>query len=259
VEIASTQIAAWVGAFLWPFARIGGMLAVAPVFGARIMPMRVRLIFALVLTWVVQPSIHALPGVDPLSPVGALVVLHQLLVGVAMGFVLQLAFAALMFGGQILAASMGLGFAAMVDPQNGIQVPTIGQYYLILAILLFFAADGHLLLIRLVAGSFLTLPVDAAGLSADTLWYLASWGAVVFSGGVLIALPAATAVLITNLAFGVATRLAPQLNIFAVGFPVAMLVGFGAMMLTLPELLPRIGQLLEQSFDHVRILSATRP
>ena len=235
------------------------MLAVAPVFGARIMPMRVRLMFALVLTWVVQPFIQALPGVDPLSPAGALVVLHQLLVGVAMGFVLQLAFAALMFGGQVLAMSMGLGFAAMVDPQNGIQVPMIGQYYLILAILLFFAADGHLLLIQLVAGSFLTLPLDAASLSADTLWYLASWGAVVFSGGLLIALPAATAVLITNLAFGVATRLAPQLNIFAVGFPVAMLVGFGAMMLTLPELLPRIGQLLEQSFDHLRTLSVASP
>jgi flagellar biosynthetic protein FliR len=259
VEIVSTQIAAWIGAFLWPFARIGGMLSAAPVFGARIMPMRVRLIFALMLTWVVQPFINALPSVDPLSLPGALVVLHQLLIGIAMGFVLQLAFAALMFGGQILAMSMGLGFAAMVDPQNGIQVPMIGQYYLILAILLFFAVDGHLLLIQLVASSFLSLPLGAASVSADTLWNLAAWGAVVFSGGLLIALPAATAVLITNLAFGVATRLAPQLNIFAVGFPVAMLIGFGAMILTLPELAPRMGQLLAQSFDQVRILSAAPP
>lgn len=252
----TSQIAGWIGEFVWPFMRIGAMLMVMPVFGGRLVPARVRVLMAVALAAVMVPVIPPVPAVDPLSAEAVAIAVQQLLIGLVMGFMLQLVFSALVIGGHAIAMSMGLGFASMVDPQNGVNVPVIGQYYVTLATLLFLALDGHLVLISVLAESFHQLPIAAHGLSRDVFWTLANWGTRMFAGGILIAVPALIALMLTNIAFGVVSRAAPQLNVFGVGFPVTLTFGFVVIYLTLSNLLPQFQTLLTDAFTLLSSLEA---
>jgi flagellar biosynthetic protein FliR len=257
LSITSIELNAWVGSVLWPLMRIGAMLFAAPVFGARLVPVRVRIALSLILAWVLAPMVASdIAGIEPLSAAGLLVSVQQVLIGLAMGFTLQMVFAALVIAAQSMAMGMGLGFATAVDPQNGVQVPVIGQYYIVMATLLFLALNGHLVMIQVLIDSFRSLPVGMIGLSQDGLWSLVGWGSRMFAGAVLIALTAMTAMLLVNLAFGVMSRAAPQLNIFGVGFPVMMGAGFVVLMLSLPTLTPHVTDLLMDAFDLMGFLVA---
>jgi flagellar biosynthetic protein FliR len=247
-ELGAGQLSALVSAYFWPFIRIGAMLAAMPIFGSRTMPVRLRVVFAAVLTALLAPALPDPPAVDVLSGVGLLITLQQVLIGVAMGFVLHMVFSALQQAGEKIAMSMGLGFAFMVDPQNGINTPVVSQYYSILATLLFLALDGHLVAIDILAQSFALLPVGVEGISREALWQLALWGSFMYAGAVLIALPAVAAIMIVNVALGVITRAAPQLNIFAVGLPMTLMLGFVLMLVTLPSVLPQLTDLLGEAF-----------
>jgi len=194
--------------------------------------MRVRAGLALILTLVILPSLEPMPLVDPLSLDGVLITFQQFMIGVAMGFFVVMAFNAVTMAGEAIAITMGLGFALMNDPQNGAQVPMLSQFYLVLAMLLFLALDGHHAVLMLLNSNFVLLPVGAP-LSADALWILLRWGGTMFFGSLAIALPALAAMLTVNIIMGIITRAAPQLNIFSVGFPITMTVGFFAIMLTL--------------------------
>lgn len=248
----TAQISAWVGDFFWPFMRVGMVFAVAPVFGGQLMPMRVRLLLSLLVTAVVVPVIPAAPMADPLSATGVLIAMQQLLIGLTMGIVLQMVFSALVLAGYTIATGMGLGFASMVDPQNGVNVPVIGQYYTLLATLLFLVLDGHLVLIGVLADSFHSMPVAADGVSRQSLWEVVAWAGRMFAAGVLIALPALVALLITNLAFGVITRTAPQLHLFSIGLPITLTLGFVVMFVSLPQMIPQFGGLLHEGFDMLK-------
>jgi len=178
------------------------------------------------------------------------------MVGLAMGFLLQMTFASVVIAGQTLAMTMGLGFAMSVDPQNGVQVPVLSQLYMIMATLIFLAVDGHLLLIQLLVDSFTLLPVGLSGWRDDFGLDVVLWASQMFKSGLILALPALTAVLLINLAFGVITRAAPQLNIFAVGFPVTILAGFIFILLTIPSVFSLLVEMfdsgLTQAFQLVR-------
>lgn len=247
----STDIGAWVGSYLWPLARIGAMLSVAPILGAQTVPARVRIGLAILLTLVVAP-LASTPRLDPLSLAGLLVTAQQVVIGLAMGFALMLVFAAFIVGGQIFAMQMGLGFAALVDPQRGVQVPVISQFYVLMTTLVFLALDGHLVLVQVLAESFRLLPVGTAGLGAEGLWALVTWGREMFGAAVRIALPAITALMLVNLTFGVMMRAAPQLNIFAVGFPISMTAGFLVMLWMLPSIPLRLEELAAAAFALLR-------
>jgi len=216
---------------------------------------RVRLGVSLVVTALLVPLIPLPPEVDPFSMAGVRITIDQVVIGLAMGFVLRLLFGALELGGQIIATQMGLGFASLVDPQNGVQAPVISVFYNLVGTLLFLALNGHLILLQLLSGSFKTLPVGTHGLSADGLWSLATWAGQMFAGGVLIALPTVAALMIVNLAFGVMTRAAPQLNLFAVGFPISLLLGLIIMLLSLPSLVPQLSRFLDAAFAVIQRLT----
>lgn len=255
LTLSSLQLNTWVAAFLWPFMRIGAMLLAAPVFGARLVPVRVRLALALVLALMMAPLVsQETAAIDPLGAQGLLIGAQQVLIGLATGFILQMAFSAIVIGAQTIAMSMGLGFATAVDPQNGVQVPVLSQYYLTLATLIFLALNGHLLLVQLLVDSFRTLPVGMAGLSANGLWDIVNWGGRMFAGAVLIALTGIASMLLINLAFGVMSRAAPQLNIFGVGFPVMMGAGFIVIMLSLPGLTPHVSSLMQDAWGMLGVL-----
>jgi flagellar biosynthetic protein FliR len=257
MTFTSAELSAWIGAFIWPFARIGALVGIAPVLGSRIVPVRIRLGLALALTAVVAPLVPAPPALDALSAPGVLVMAQQVLIGLAMGFALRMTFGALDLAGQTIGQLMGLGFASMLDPQNGVQVPVVSQFYTLLALLLFLAFNGHLVLIEVLVASFHTLPVGAA-LGPDGLWTLAGWAGQMFAGAVLIALPAIAALVVVNLALGVITRAAPQLNIFAVGFPATLLLGFVVMLVALPGFSGQWQLQLEGTFEALHRLLGGR-
>jgi len=255
---SETVIASYLAGFLWPLMRIGSVFAAAPILSGRQVPARWRAALVVVITWVVMPVLPPVPVVETFSHEALLIAFQQIAIGVLMGFILQLVFAALVFAGQVMAYSMGLGFASMMDPQNGVQVPVVSQFYLILVTLLFLALNGHLILIELVVDSFKTMPVAVDGLSRNTAWDIIIWAGRVFSGGLLMALPVVTALLIINLGMGIITRAAPQLNIFAVGFPMTMMVGFLIMWVTVPDVLHNFSDLMNEGFQviihHMRIV-----
>ncbi|MES9898406.1 MAG: flagellar biosynthetic protein FliR [Sedimenticola sp.] len=248
MSFTEAQLTAWMAAFIWPLIRVGAMIVSAPVFSSRQTPKIYSIGLTLILTWVLIPVIPQPPVVEPLSYQAFIMVLQQVLIGFAIGFVLQMVFAALVFGGQALAYSMGLGFAAMMDPQNGVQVPVVSQFYLILATLLFVTIDAHLVLIEMLAQSFHTFPVSMDGLSRNSLYDIVGWGSRMFSAGLLMALPVMAALLLVNLGLGLIGRAAPQLNIFAVGFPFAIIIGFILVWVTLPNVLGNFQELLEEGF-----------
>lgn len=256
MQFSAADLSAWIGSYLWPLFRIGALLGAVPVIGTRMVPARVRLVLALALTLVLVPVIPAAPAIDPLSIAGLGVTFQQVLIGAAMGFVLSLVFAAFVSAGQLIALQMGIGFASMVDPQHGVEVPVVSQLYIVLVTLVFLSLDGHLALIEVLAESFHTLPVSPAGLTVASMWDLAAAVGRMFSGALTIALPAMVALLLINIAFGVMTRAAPQLNLFTVGFPITLLFGFLVLLLTLPMVAPQLRELLGAEFEQMRRLVA---
>ncbi|MES9825712.1 MAG: flagellar biosynthetic protein FliR [Candidatus Thiodiazotropha endolucinida] len=245
------QFNTWLAAYLWPMVRISAMLVAIPLFSSRQIPARFRLFMMILITLLVAPTLPPQPQADVLSHTGFIILLQQILIGVMMGFILQMVFGALVFGGQVIAYSMGLGFASMVDPANGVQVPVVAQFYLILATLLFLIFNGHLLSIELIADSFDTMPVAMDGLSRNGLLEVVAWGSRLFTGGLLIALPIVGAMLMVNMGMGVVMRAAPQLNIFSIGFPITMLLGFALIWVTLPNVFSVFNELLDEAFQHL--------
>ena len=233
----------------WPFVRISAMLMIAPVYGASSFPVRIRVVVAVLVTAALYPVLEPVKDVDPVSFQGIAILAQQVVIGAAMGFFIQMAFQLLVIAGEAIAMTMGLGFARMMDPQNGVQVPVVAQYFIIVATLLFLSMNGHLLLLQMIIKSFEILPVSDIGMSREGLWQVVSWGSQMFIGAILVAIPAVTALLMVNIAMGVITRAAPQLNIFAVGFPLMLMLGFVLLLLTLPSMLPQFSNQVMNAFD----------
>ena len=164
ISISTGQLELWLAQYIWPFIRIGACFMAAPVFGAQFVPPRVRLLLAAAVTLIVAPLVPP-PQITTFSAAGLVVTFHQVIIGVAIGFGLQLIFDALSMGGQLLSNTMGLGFAFNVDPLRGTGTPVLGQLYMLLVTLTFLAINGHLVLIEILAEGFTTLPV---GTRSDT-------------------------------------------------------------------------------------------
>ncbi len=249
------QLQSLIAALLWPLARISGLMLTAPVLGARTIPARVRVGLALVLTLVLMPLAPSPGKVDPLSLAALITVMQQLVVGAAMGFALKLAFEALSMGGELVASSMGLSFAQTMDPQQGHGAPALGQVYLLLATLIFLAMDGHLELISLLATGMQHGSWQAAMPGGNTLWALLGSASHLFAGAVLVALPAMAALLVVNLGLGATSRAAPAMNLFSIGFPISICLGFIAVWLGLRALPSAFDALQRAAFQLVRAIS----
>lgn len=254
MQITTSELTALVGAWLWPLFRVAGMVMTAPVSGTKSVPAQVRLMMTLAITLVIIPILPQHPPIDLISFSSLFIIVQQVLIGVLLGFTVQLVFSAVITGGQIIAMQMGLGFSVMVDPQNGSQAPVMSQFYVMMTILVYLALNGHLVLIEVLVDSFRTIPVGVDGLNATSFRDVAYWGSQLFAGGLAIALPAVASLLVVNLAFGIMTRAAPQLNLFAIGFPVTMLLGFALVFITLPSAIPQSSGLFTDIFHFLKQL-----
>ncbi|MBO3275766.1 flagellar biosynthetic protein FliR [Pseudomonas schmalbachii] len=256
-ELSNAQIGGWIGSFVWPLFRVAALLMTMPIIGTQLVPTRVRLYLALAICVVLVPSLPPMPQVDALSPRALLLIGWEILIGAMLGFVLQLLFHAFVVAGQIISMQMGLGFASMVDPTNGVSVPVLGQFFTMLVTLLFLAMNGHLVVFEVIAESFVTLPVGE-GLSGNHLWEVAGKLGWVLGAGLLLALPAITALLVVNLAFGAMTRAAPQLNIFSIGFPLTLVLGLVILWIGTADLLAQYQVLASETLQLLRELIRSR-
>jgi|TARA_B110000908_G_scaffold113596_1_gene133277 flagellar biosynthetic protein FliR len=237
-EIDSAAIGGWLGSAMWPFFRIGAFFLAAPIFGTQLVPARVRIVLAFLMTLAIAPNLPPMPVVDAVSVSAFVLTAQQILIGVAMGFSMQIFLQIFVVGGQIIAMHMGLGFASMVDPANGVTVTVLSQFHLMLITLLFVSMNGHLAMIEVLAASFYTLPVGFAFISKTALLDLGGHAGWMFTSAFLLALPAVAALMIVNMSLGVVTRAAPQLNIFSIGFPSMLLLGLCIVWVTMIGYLP---------------------
>lgn len=232
----------------WPFVRISSMFISIPVLSVKALPAKVRVLAALLITYVVFPVLPEIPNIEIFSYQGLLVTIQQLVIGLSTGFVLQMVFAVMLVGGQSIAYSMGLGFSSMVDPATGIQVPVIAQVFVVSSSLMFLAVNGHLLLIEMLVASFTTLPIDVVGFNLNDIWSIVIWSSQMFTGGLLLALPVMSALLFVNISFGVAARAAPQLQIFGVGFPITIMLGMVLIWVSIANTLDVFSDVLSNGF-----------
>ena len=238
LAVTAADLDAWLAGFFYPFVRIAALASSAPLFSHRSIPRPTRIGLAVLVTIVVAPTLPAVPFVSPFSAPGVLLLLQQILIGVAIGFTLQIVFAAVELAGELIGLQMGLSFATFVDAEAD-QAPIVGAFLAVAMLLVFLSLNGHLMLIAGLVDSFRSFPIDGVrGLVAFDPHALVLVGRDLFTLGVTLALPVIAAMLLANLALGVLTRTAPQLNLFAVGFPVTLATGLAMLSLALPYLVP---------------------
>lgn len=245
ISFTDAQVNAWIAAFFWPFFRILALVATSPFFGARGIPASAKIGFAFALTVVIAPLLDPMPAVQPASAFGLYIMAQQLMIGFAMGLAIRIIFSAMEMAGHIMGLQMGLGFATFFDPQNSAQIPVMGQFMGIVAMLLFLAVNGHLLVISALVESFQVMPISIHPLSSEGWKTLVFWGGEIFRAGVWISLPVVAVLMMVNVALAILTRAAPQLNIFAVGFPLTLAVGFVVISLLMNYLLPIFSSMIE--------------
>jgi flagellar biosynthetic protein FliR len=235
LTLSSADLDAMLALFFFPFVRILAWMSFDPLLGNRAVPTRVRVALAMVLAMVVTPM---LPSDTPLrlaSGDGVLILLQQIAIGAALGFALRIVFTAVEYAGQLMGLQMGLSFATLFDPVNGAQTQVVAQFLVLTTALILFSFNGHHLVITALVQSFQEIPIGST-LSAQGFSMLAHWGGVLFAVGLHISLPVTAALLATNLTIGMMSRASPQLNIFAIGFPLTLGVGFLVLYLALSYL-----------------------
>ena len=236
--------------FLWPMLRISALMMSAPIFSLRALNVRMRVLLAAALTWMVYP-LYTWPALDPVSGAGMVEVFNQISIGLIMGLSLQVITAAIVLAGQSVSTAMGLSMASLMDPNLG-NVPVISQFMLIFSTLIFVGLGGHAMLLGLVIDSFSSMPIGKGLLTAGAWAQFVKWSSMIFLGAVLLALPVMVTMLFINIGIGVVTRAAPSLNIFSLGLPVMIVAGFFILVVALPSMGARIEWLWLQGFVQVR-------
>ncbi|MHB1677056.1 MAG: flagellar biosynthetic protein FliR [Sulfuriferula sp.] len=248
ISFSTATLYAWIGAFLWPLTRILGLISAAPVFGHSSVPVTFKIGLGVILAIIVAPNLTHLPDINPASLPGILILIQQFIIGTAMGFVMRLIFMAIDMAGAIIGMTMGLSFASFFDPETAGQTTSISQFLTLLSTLIFLSINGHLILIANLIDSFTTLPIGMWP-GNHIFLQMVNWSGIIFRSGVQLSLPVVAALLITNIALGILTRASPQLNLFGIGFPITIGLGYLAIALSLPYLTVPIELVLQHGLE----------
>ena len=236
LTFTDTQVLAWITPILWPFIRVLALFGAMPVLAQRSVPVRARVALAFLIAFCAQASLPTMPVIALDSAQGFMTVAQQLLIGISLGFAVRIVFAAVEFAGEIVGLQMGLNFAGFFDPATGGQATAMSRFYGVSVSWLFIVMGGHLMLIAAVVQSFHAFPVGPEPFAFLRAVQPQRWGAEIFELGLWIALPLVAMLLFTNLVLGIVSRVAQQMNIFAIGFPITLSVGLLGVLLTLPML-----------------------
>jgi flagellar biosynthetic protein FliR len=235
ISFTEVQLLGWLNPLLWPFIRTLALFAGMPIFSQRAVPMRVRVGLAMFISIAAQPSLPAMP-LTPLDsmPMLFLLLVQQLLIGLSMGFAVRVVFASMEFAGELIGLQMGLNYAGFFDPGTGSQGTATARFFGSMVSFLFVAINGHLLLIQALVQSFQIFPVGDEPFHFLRVAQPQVWGAEIFRMGLWIALPLITMLMFVNMVLGVISRVAPQISVFSVGFPLTVSIGLIGMVATLP-------------------------
>ena len=239
-----------VSLFLLLSVRISAFFLVSPVFSASAVTVPLRVVIMGGLTFIVMATIPA-PDVDLFSPEGVIVLAREAIIGISVGILFQIAFASVAMAGEQIASSMGLGFASLVDPQTGAQSVVVTQFMSIFMILIFLVTEGHHVLLRQLVASYTVAPIGG-DLNAELFYGVVKAGALIFSAALIISLPAVVLLFLVNVLIGFMTRVAPQMNIFSIGFPLTILVGFAMVLISLPSMANAMSGLVQTASAMVR-------
>lgn len=250
LTFTEAQVWAWLSPLFWPFVRVLALFSVLPVFGQRIVPARVRVALAFFVALSAQATLPAMPVVPLDSGASLMLLLQQLLVGMALGFAVRIVFAAVEFAGEIVGLQMGLNFAGFFDPVSASQGTATSRFFGTMVAWLFVVMNGHLLVLLAVVKSFEVFPVGAEPFALLRTVQPQTWGAEIFSLGLWIALPMVTMLLFVNVVLGVISRVASQMNVFAIGFPITLGVGLLGMLVTLPMMQAPFTMALERMLSY---------
>lgn len=247
ITFTDAQLSAWYGAVFWPLVRLLALLSVAPVLSHRAAPLRLKVALALAIALVLAPTVPAPPIGDALTAPGMALLAQNIAIGVIIGFTVRLVFSALELAGEVIGLQIGLSFAGFFNPAAGTTQTAASSFLSLLGTLMFLAIDGHLMLLYAVTESFRLFPLTGGAELPLSFDRVARLGGEVFAIGLTIALPFIAVAMLVNIVVGVAARVAPQLNIFAVGFPLTTLVGLGTLFVMLPYLETPLRAALERA------------
>ncbi len=250
ISFSEAQLLGWVSPLLWPFFRVLALFGSLPVLSQRSVPMRLRVALAFFISVCAQASLPPMPVVPLDSSEALLLLLQQLLIGLSLGFAVRITFAAIELAGELVGLQMGLNFAGFFDPGTGGEATAVSRFFGTTFSWLFIVINGHLLVVAAVVRSFTAFPVGPEPLAFLRATQPQVWGAEIFSLGLWIALPLVAMLLFTNLVLGVISRVSQQMNIFAIGFPITVVVGLGGVLLTLPMMQGPLTMSLEKMLGY---------
>ena len=256
ITFDEAQILAWINPLIWPFIRALALFTALPVLGSRSVPARVRVGLAGLIALAAQPSLPALPtalaGLVLGSPLSLMLVAQQVVIGLSLGFAVRLVFTAIEFAGELIGLQMGLNFAGFFDPLSASTATATSRFFGTMVAWLFVCINGHLLVIMALIHSFDAFPIGPEPFAFMHQTLPHQWGAQIFQTGLWIALPLVTMLLFVNLVLGAISRVAAQINIFAIGFPVTLGVGLLGLLLTLPLMTQPFTMTLERLLENFR-------
>ncbi|WP_318370446.1 flagellar biosynthetic protein FliR [Enterobacter sp.] len=248
LHVTSDQWLQWLGMYFWPLLRVLALITTAPILSERTVPKRVKIGLGVVITFIIAPNLPA-NDVTVFSMDALWLALQQILIGVALGFTMQFAFAAIRTAGELIGLQMGLSFATFFDPSSNLNMPVLARFMDLLALLLFLSFNGHLWLISMLVDTFHTLPIAGEPVNSNAFLALARAGGLIFLNGLMLALPVITMLLTLNLSLGLLNRMAPQLSVFSIGFPVTLTVGILLMVTLMPLIAPFCEHLFSEIFN----------
>ena len=251
LTVTAAQLDAWLAALMFPLPRLLGLFAAAPVFSNRGIPVRIKLAIGLGISLALLPALPPPPAdIAPGSYIGLLVMVQQMFIGIAIGFMMRIVFACVDMAGSLIGMQMGLSFALFFDPNSGGQTAVLSDFLGMITTLLFLSVNGHLMMIDALVHSFIWLPVGQMPQAAG--WgYITRTGSAIFATGLLLSLPVIGMLLISNIAMGILTRAAPQLNLFAIGFPITLTIGFFGVSLAMTNFAPVVQSLFEHGLESI--------
>jgi flagellar biosynthetic protein FliR len=252
ISFNTAQLGQWYGSFFWPLTRILALLATAPVLSHQSIPMRVKIGIAMVITLAVAPVVTSPPLTGLLEAQGFVQLAHNILVGLALGFAVRIVFVGVELAGQLIGLQIGLSFASFFNPDTNESENVVSNFMSMLVLLMFLSIDGHLVLISALADTFRLFPVGAVGAAGSASiepLAIVRGASDLFAIALTICLPILAVMLLVNVVLGVMARVAPQLNLFAVGFPLTVLAGLAALTLFLPTLEGPIRAALQRSLS----------
>ncbi len=250
LTFSEAQLLQWISPLLWPFIRVLALFSAMPVFGQRTVPIRVRVGLAFLIALCAQVSLPAMPAVALDSPVALMLIAQQVLIGLSLGFAVRVVFGAVEFAGELIGLQMGLNFAGFFDPISASQATATSRFFGTMVAWLFIVINGHLTVIAAVVQSFNVFPATPEPFAFLHAAQPQTWGMELFRLGTWIALPLVAMLLFVNLVLGVISRVAPQMNVFAVGFPVTLGVGLIGVLLTLPMMQAPFTMALERMLSY---------